>query len=113
MFEYNGRLIWPTNHFGFLGFVLRGGIPLLLFMLTFVIPYVLPKPPGWFASEYNVAAMIVLPLIIFNIAFNPFDFIPDSYLGMMLWGLCFGRLSTFAPENSWHQTPQLATDSAY
>jgi hypothetical protein len=114
MSEYKGRLVWGANHFGFLGLVLRGGVFFLCFVATFALPYVLPKPRGWFTSEYNVAAMIVIPMMMFNILFNPFDFNPDSYLGMMLWGLCFGRLSTPAPENSWHQTtPPPAIDSGY
>jgi len=113
MFVYKDRFVWSTNHFGILGLVLRGGVLLLFLALSFAVPYVLPKPPGWYANEYNVGAMIVLPLIMFNILCNPFDFMPDSYLGMMLWGLCFARLSTFAPENSWPQTTQPMIDSGY
>jgi hypothetical protein len=96
--EYNGRLIWSTNHFGFLGLVLRGGFPFLLFMAIFLVPYFLPKPPGWYQSPYNVTAMIAVPWLMLNILINPLDFYPDTFFLMLMWGLCFSRLSTFAPE---------------
>jgi len=112
MSEYNGRRIWGFIHFGFLGLVLRGGLPLLLLMASFAVPYVLRKPHGWYDNEYNVAAMICVPWLVLNILFNPFDFGPDSFFLLLTWGLCFGRLSTPGPENAWTQPP-LTADYAY
>ena len=106
MTEYNNRLVWPANHFGFLGFVLRGGFLFLFFMATFAVPYFLPKPAGWSRNEYNLTVLIIVPLLLFNILFNPIDFGPDAVLVFIMWGLCFGRLSTFGTENAWQTTPE-------
>jgi hypothetical protein len=90
----DGKPHWTANHFGFLAFVLRGGFPMLLFMATFVAPIVMPKSPLWRRNEYNLAAAVLTPVLLFNIIANPVVIDPDGFFGLMLWGLCFARFST-------------------
>lgn len=91
---YHGQWRWNSNHFGFLGFVLRGGFLLLLFVMTFVIPYALPKPPAWYEDEYNLAAFLLAPVLILNIILNPILFTPDAFFDMLMAGFCLARFST-------------------
>ena len=106
MAEYKGRPFWSANHFGFLGFVLRGGVILLLLMASFAVPYFLPKPPGWYANEYNLAAIVSVPVLLLNILVNPLDFFTESVFLFLMWGFCFARLSTFGSESTWQPTMQ-------
>lgn len=102
---------WSGNHFGFLGFVLRGGFLLLLFMTAFAVPIFLPKPPGWYRNEYNLAAFVLIPLLLFDILLNPILFDADSFFIFMLWGLCFARFSCADPEiQPWELTHEMAVE---
>ena len=94
---YQGHRMWATNHFGFLAFVLRGGFPFLVFVTSFAVPMFLPKLHGWRQVEYNFAAMILTPILIFNILLNPVAFEPDGLFLLVTWGFCFARFSTTPP----------------
>jgi hypothetical protein len=89
--------MWTANHFGFLAFVLRGGFPLLVFVTSFAVPIFLPKLPGWRQVEYNFAAMILTPILIYNLLLNPPALEPDGLFLLVTWGFCFARFSTTPP----------------
>ncbi|HEY8747606.1 MAG TPA: hypothetical protein VIM11_06520, partial [Tepidisphaeraceae bacterium] len=91
---YNGEWQWSANHFGILGFVLRGGVLLLAFMASFVIPIFLPKPHGWYENEYNLAALVLAPVLIVNVLVNPILFLPDAFFNLLITGFCLARFST-------------------
>jgi hypothetical protein len=102
----NGQRYWFSNHFGFLGWVLRGGVPFLLFAMTFVFPMFTPKPRAWYQNEYNLAALVLTPVLLFNILVNPVDFGPDAFFNLLTWGFCFARFSTPVTEMpQWTEAP--------
>jgi hypothetical protein len=102
----NGQRYWYGNHFGFLSWVLRGGVPFLLFAVTFVIPLGMPKQQEWYQNEYNLAAVVLAPVLVFNILINPVDFGPDAFFVLLTWGFCFARFSTPVTEMpQWTEAP--------
>ena len=91
---YNGHRMWAANHFGFLGFVLRGGFPLLLFMLTFALPIFGPKPRAWYQVDYNLAAVVLTPALLLDMMLNPMIFNADNFFDFLLWSFCLARFCT-------------------
>ena len=103
---YEGQRYWYATHFGFLAWVLRGGFPFLLFAMTFVFPIFMPKPREWYENEYNLAAAVLVPVLLFNILVNPVEFFPDTFFVLLSWGFCFARFSTPVMENApWMEAP--------
>jgi hypothetical protein len=91
---YMGEYHWAANHFGFMGFVLRGGFLMLVFLITFALPAVLPKGSGWYDLEYNRAAFLLAPMLLLNILINPIIFTPDAFFLMLVVAMCLARFNT-------------------
>jgi hypothetical protein len=101
---YHNEYRWSANHFGFMGFVLRGGFMLLAFLLLFAAPMLLARGSRWYLSEYNLAAFVVAPVVLINLLLNPILFIPDFFFDVLMAGMCFARFSTPPTESeSWPQ----------
>jgi hypothetical protein len=115
VFVYNGHRMWAATHFGILGFVLRGGFPLLLFMLTFALPIFGPKPRAWYQVDINLAAIVLAPALLLDMTLNPMILNVDNFFDFLLWSFCLARFCTppMATETDAELLPDAPTADAY
>jgi hypothetical protein len=99
-----------TLHIGSLMPLLKGGLLLMLVYYAFFVPLFTPKPPGWYASRLNVAAMGIVPVVlVFSLAEG--GALAGGSLDALMVGLICGRGAVAAQPQYEYGPEVLLSDS--
>jgi hypothetical protein len=85
---------WRTLHFGIMTYNLKGGVLMLLVMLSFLVPGFFIRPRAWYQNRCNMtAALLFIPTVLL-ILLNPLWLSVESmmtYLPIMMVLARYGR----------------------
>jgi hypothetical protein len=85
-----GDYVSRTLHAGILMPILKGGAILWLLCLSFLVPMFMRKPPGWYHSRYNAAAMTVMLVYSAYVTIVPAPTM-ESFMFIIVSGLSLAR----------------------
>ena len=84
---------WGTLHFGVLGFLLKGGVWMFMLFLSFIITCLKIKPRQWYQNPYNMAATLMLPVLMVRFFLNPIGLGPESVFTYLTSMFCLARFA--------------------